>query len=122
MNTTTQFISRARKNRLRLTIASLATGAIFLSALPAPSQATSGMGTTASYATLQSSPSAEGTIAGSVPSGPATNEVLHLTLRDAVNRALRYNLGTIESGENATIARGQRLLALSDLLPKVSAG
>ena len=59
---------------------------------------------------------------GSVPSGPATNEVLHLTLRDAINRAVRYNLGQIESGENARIARGQRLRALSALLPQISAG
>jgi outer membrane protein TolC len=59
---------------------------------------------------------------GSVPSGTATNEVLHLTLRDANNRATRYNLGEIESGENARIARGQRLRALSALLPQVSAG
>ena len=59
---------------------------------------------------------------GSVPSGTATSEVLHLTLRDAINRAVRCNLGQIESGENAGIARGQRLRALSALLPQVSAG
>jgi outer membrane protein TolC len=58
---------------------------------------------------------------GSIPSGTATNEILHLTLRDAINRAVRYNLGQIESGENARIARGQRLRALSALLPQVSA-
>src|SRR5215469_18080391 len=58
----------------------------------------------------------------SVPSGTATNEVLHLTLRDAINRAIRFNLGQIESGENARIARGQRLRALSALLPQISAG
>src|SRR5580692_89785 len=61
-------------------------------------------------------------LTGSIPSGPASNEVLPLTLRDAITRALRYNLATIESGENARIARGQRLLALSKLLPQVSAG
>jgi outer membrane protein TolC len=61
-------------------------------------------------------------VAGSVPSGPATDQVVQLTLRDAVNMALRYNLGAIESGQNAQIARGQRLLALSNLLPQVRAG
>jgi len=61
-------------------------------------------------------------VMGSVPSGPARNEVLRLTLRDALDMALRYNLGAIESGQNAQIARGQRLLALSHLLPQVSAG
>ena len=61
-------------------------------------------------------------VTGSIPSGPASNDVLRLTLRDAVTMALRYNLGAIESGENAQIARGQRLIALSNLLPQVSAG
>ena len=59
---------------------------------------------------------------GSVPSGRATTEVVHLTLRDAIALALRYNLGQIETEENARIARGQRLRALSALLPQVDAG
>jgi hypothetical protein len=71
----------------------------------------------------QSSASAQSAAnVGSVPSGPASNEVLRLTLHDAINLALRFNLGTIESGENARIARGERLLALSNLLPQVSVG
>jgi outer membrane protein TolC len=61
-------------------------------------------------------------VTGSVPSGPASDQVLQLTLRDAIKMALRYNLGAIEGGENVQIARGQRLLALSNLLPQVSAG
>src|SRR6266850_1919314 len=61
-------------------------------------------------------------VTGSVPSGPASDQVLELTLRDAIKMALRYNLGAIEGGENVQIARGQRLLALSNLLPQVSAG
>lgn len=59
---------------------------------------------------------------GSVPSGPPSREVQHLRLRDAINMALRYNLGEIESGENARLARGERLHALSGLLPQVNAG
>jgi outer membrane protein TolC len=61
-------------------------------------------------------------VTGSVPSGLASDQVLQLSLHDAINTALRYNLGAIESGQNAQIARGQRLLALSSLLPQVSAG
>jgi outer membrane protein TolC len=61
-------------------------------------------------------------LTGSIPSGPAADEVVQLTLRDALKMALRYNLGAVESGQNAQIARGQRLLALSNLLPQVSAG
>ena len=59
---------------------------------------------------------------GSIPNGAASKEVLHLTLRDAITMAVRYNLGQIESGENARIARGQRLRAMSALLPQVNAG
>ena len=62
------------------------------------------------------------TVSGSVPSGPASDHVIRLTLRDAINMALKYNLGAIESGQNTQIARGQRLLALSRLLPQVSVG
>ena len=60
--------------------------------------------------------------AGSVPNGQATNEVLQLSVHDAINQALRYNLGSIVSGEDARTARGQRLIALSSLLPEVDAG
>ena len=59
---------------------------------------------------------------GSVPSGPATNGVVRLSLRDAIRMALRYNLGQIESNENIRIARGRRLQVLSALLPHVNAG
>jgi outer membrane protein TolC len=51
-----------------------------------------------------------------------TADTRHLTLRDAIDMALRYNLGAVESGENMRAVRGQRLLALSALLPQVSAG
>jgi outer membrane protein TolC len=61
-------------------------------------------------------------VTGSVPSGSATNNTLKLTLRDAINMAIRYNLGQIESQENLRAVRGQRLQALSVLLPQVSAG
>jgi len=59
---------------------------------------------------------------GSVPTGTATNDLRHLTLRDTIEMALRYNLGVIESGETARAARGQRLQALSALLPQVGIG
>src|SRR5258708_3884339 len=61
-------------------------------------------------------------VTGSVPSGPASDQGLEFTLGDAIKMALRYNLGAMEGGENVQIARGQRLLALSNLLPQVSAG
>jgi outer membrane protein TolC len=74
------------------------------------------------YPAASVGPGQSSALAGSVPSGPASDEILRLALRDAIVRGLRYNLATIEGGENAQIARGQRLLALSKLLPQVSAG
>ena len=103
------------KSRLYTTVLAMATIPLFGTSATGQYSATTG------YATGHSS-SAASEVTGSVPSGPATNELLHLTLRDAISRALRFNLATIESGENARIARGQRLLALSKLLPQVSAG
>ena len=61
-------------------------------------------------------------IFGSVPSGQPTTGIVHLTLRDAISMALRYNLGQIETEENTRITRGERLRALSALLPQVTAG
>ncbi len=93
-----------------------------LLAIAAPAQAGIGIGNTTGYATAPSSSLGQGPLTGSVPTGTATNEVLHLTLRGAIDRALKYNLGSIENNENAQIARGQRLVALSQLLPQISAG
>jgi outer membrane protein TolC len=61
-------------------------------------------------------------ISGSVPAGGVTQEVRHLTLRDAIDMALRHNLGAVESEENTRLTRGQRLQALSALLPQLSLG
>lgn len=98
--------------------------AMFLISMLAPSlianaQYSSGSGIRPATSTLSSQ---NATSQGSVPSGVATKETVQLTLRDAINMALRYNLGTIESGESERTARGERLLALSQLLPQVSAG
>ena len=123
MKATLYLVTNTQNHRPHLQIASIAITAILCVAMPAASQSNVAAGNMVSYARSQSSTSIQGAVlSGSVPSGPASNEVLHLTLRDAVSRALRYNLGTVESGENVTTARGQRLLALSDLLPQVSAG
>ncbi len=107
-------------SRSRLCAAALAIATVVSFGVPAAGQYSGGTGATASYATTQSSAGIG--LTGSVPSGTATNEIVHLTLRDAIDRALKYNLGSIESGENTRLARGQRLVALSQLLPQVSAG
>ena len=61
--------------------ATLAMATIVCSGMPAMGQYSAGMGSTASYATSQNS-AVGSEVTGSVPSGTATNEVLHLTLRD----------------------------------------
>ena len=58
---------------------------------------------------------------GSVPTGQASGTTLELSLKDAFARALKYNLGAIESGENTRAAQAVRLRNLNALLPNLSA-
>jgi outer membrane protein TolC len=57
---------------------------------------------------------------GSVPTGVASATPLSLTLRDAIDRGLRTNLGLLVSGQVSETARGERLRSLSALLPQVT--
>ncbi len=57
---------------------------------------------------------------GSVPTGQATGSTLDLSLKDAVARALKYNLGEIESAQNTRTARAVRLRSLNALLPTLA--
>jgi outer membrane protein TolC len=57
---------------------------------------------------------------GSVPTGITSPTPISLTLRDAIDRGLRTNLGLLLSGQSSEIARGERLRALSALLPQVT--
>jgi len=56
---------------------------------------------------------------GSTPAGKVTDQVLSLSLREAVERGLRLHLGLIESSQGAAGVRAQRLRALSTLLPNL---
>lgn len=56
---------------------------------------------------------------GSVPAGPASPTKIALTLRDAIDRGLKANLGLLVSESASDTARGQRLRALSALLPTI---
>lgn len=58
---------------------------------------------------------------GSVPTGKATATPLALSLKDAFDRALKYNLGLIESDQNTRAAHAVRLRRLNALLPNLSA-
>ena len=58
---------------------------------------------------------------GSVPVGTVSPTPLALTLHDAIDRGLKTNLGLLVSDSTSETARGQRLQALSALLPQVHA-
>ncbi|MGD1091395.1 MAG: TolC family protein [Bryobacteraceae bacterium] len=59
---------------------------------------------------------------GSVPAGAASDTPLALTLREAIDRGLKTNLGLLVSDSDNDIARSQRVRALSALLPQVNGG
>jgi outer membrane protein TolC len=56
---------------------------------------------------------------GGVPQGQATAQPLVVSIGDAIRRALTHNLGVLEAEERLDRARGQRWIALGDLLPHV---
>jgi outer membrane protein TolC len=58
---------------------------------------------------------------GSVPSGTPSATPLALALHDTIDRGLRTNLGLLVSDSASEAARGQRLQALSALLPQLDA-
>ena len=82
-------------------------------------------GTAQSMSTSQSilqQGATESPFMGSAPPGPVQPGVLPLSLSDAINRALKYNLGILLSEHATEQARGARIYALSKLLPQISAG
>ncbi len=72
-------------------------------------------------------PSAEAVInrntdnySGSIPQGKATNETIELTIEDALDRGLKYNLGLYLSNQTTAEARAARLQSLSQILPNIN--
>ena len=59
---------------------------------------------------------------GSVVHGKAAAGTLALTLDDAIQRGLRYNLGVVLQSSDVKSANGQRLQELQSLLPTLTAG
>jgi len=58
---------------------------------------------------------------GSVPECKISVKTLQLSLNDAVQCGLRYNLGLIDSREGSAVTRAARMHALSVLLPQIAA-
>lgn len=76
---------------------------------------------------LTSLPSAEQVIqrnqdsfSGSIPQGKATSGIIDLTVEDALDRGLKYNLGLYLSERATELSRAARLRTLSDLIPVVN--
>jgi outer membrane protein TolC len=62
-----------------------------------------------------------GQMLGGVPQGNPTG-TLQLSMSEAIKRGLNYNLGALLSAQSVQAAKGARILALSQLLPKANAG
>lgn len=58
---------------------------------------------------------------GSALESKPTGDVLSLSLHDAIERGLRYNLGLYLADRSTREVQAQRLRALADILPKVAA-
>jgi outer membrane protein TolC len=76
---------------------------------------------------LSSLPSAEQVIqrsqdpySGSIPQGKATPEIIELTIEDALDRGLKYNLGLYLSERATDQSRAAHLQALSKLMPVIN--
>jgi outer membrane protein TolC len=63
-----------------------------------------------------------GSFQGSVSSGPVSNQPLNLSLDDALQKGLRYNLGGIVSEQSMRQAQGESIVARSQLLPNLNGG
>jgi outer membrane protein TolC len=57
---------------------------------------------------------------GSVPSDKLKPGVVDLSVDDAINRGLRYNLGIVLSGQATAQAKAARLKELSNILPQIN--
>jgi outer membrane protein TolC len=76
--------------------------------------------TSVSGLSVQDVSSAQNPLLGSVPQGTVSAEPVKLTILDALDRGLKFNLGIILSQQGTNIARADRIRALSALLPQAS--
>ena len=84
-------------------------------ATPRPISPADGTTTPSAQATQRQNP-----FLGSVPS-KNTGTKIELSLRGAIERGLRYNLGLVEANQASADVRAERMRALSALLPQLSA-
>src|SRR5947209_9951005 len=82
---------------------------------------TSGTSGSKASISLSDSNSSQSPFLSSVPEGRATTGVVQLSFKEAIDRALRNNLGLLLASDSSLAARGAKWQELSHLLPNVSA-
>lgn len=76
--------------------------------------------TPSGVSTVNSSVQVTGNLAGSIPARDVPAGPIHLTISEAVRRAISSNLGPISATNAESAARAARLRALGNLLPSIS--
>src|SRR6266700_5804015 len=88
----------------------------------APNDNSDSSGTSGSKASISlDSNSSQSPFLSSVPEGKATTGVVQLSFKEAIDRALRNNLGLLLASDRSLAARGEKWQELSHLLHNVSA-
>jgi outer membrane protein TolC len=82
-------------------------------------QSSSGNGANSSVNTVNSTIQVSGAYQGSTFDPNAPQSPLTLNIEDAIHRGLRFNLGAISANASVKQLRGERLAALSMLLPNI---
>jgi outer membrane protein TolC len=82
-------------------------------------QSSSGNGSTSSVNTVNSTLQVSGAYQGSIPDPNTPQGPLTLNIADAIRRGLRFNLGAISANASVKQLRGERLAALSKMLPNI---
>jgi outer membrane protein TolC len=116
---------RASPQKKVTSLAALGLCLFALGAGQAQAQGSNGYSSTGSDSTpavsIQVTPSNQSPYSGSVAQGTAKPEVVSLTFQDAIDLALKNNLGVLLQSYNTIAARGQKWKELSELLPNVTA-
>src|ERR1700689_4268123 len=84
-------------------------------------QSSDGNGGSSSVNTVNSTIQVTGPYQGSIPDPHAPHGPLTLNIADAIGRGLRFNLGGVSANSSVKQLRGQRLAALSLMLPNIYA-
>lgn len=95
--------------------------AVALSPVLAFAQAAAPTSSMSAAQAMQQLSTSDNPLLGSISSGKVDPNPVSLTLLDAIDRGLKYNLGLVLSQQGNNSAAAQRTLALSKLLPNVDA-